>query len=70
MEQEQKRMPVPFPKSIFLEKNKKLPSRLLGSLKNHEKGKLLRCSVTLAYFLPVYKVPERRDVIWTSVLVV
>ena len=31
---------------------------------------LLRSSVSLAYFLPVNQVPERRNVIWASILVV
>jgi hypothetical protein len=31
---------------------------------------LLRSSVSLAYFLPVDQVPEGRNVIWATVLVV
>ncbi len=71
MEQDRKRIPVSFPNSDFSEWDKKTPEEYPQEFINRRlRIGLLRFSVTLAYFLPVDQVPERRDVVWTSVLVV
>lgn len=71
MEQDRKRIPVSFPNSDFSEWDKKTPEEFPQEFiyRRMQIG-LLRSSVALAYFLPVDQVPERRDVIWTSILVV
>jgi hypothetical protein len=58
-----------FRTAIFPKWNKKIPNGLLGILENQLSTSLLRSSVSLAYFLPVDQVPEGRDIVWASVLV-
>ena len=61
---------VSFPNSDFSEWNKKTPEEFPQEFMNGVlRMSLLRSSVALAYFLPVDQVPERCDVVWTSILV-